>query len=897
MPVFHALNRPVYFLLAAVAAITTVAVIVVGLTLGSMREQAREAAWRNLDNFTRTIALGVDRGLRVVDLLAIELRDRFETYDVAEADAFAKIARNASNRRYLIERLNRLPAMRRITVHDAQGRRILDTDGDLSGPPADDSRETYVRKALDTPGREMGMTMGREGLLKQTVARLTTRIEGADGRLFGVITVTVNVLPLRALLAQQRALNGVNALLADLDGSVIISRNFTGEGEVVPAIREAAQALPLGGEANIVLDDGSLMAVRRLSVFRLVSVSKISHADVFADWQRLAMILSAVILVMVAATIVLLRKMSRMFGAITASERAAIAANAKVFAASRQLYQAKDHLDLAISHMRQGLVMFDADQRITLCNRAYADLYGIPFVRLVPGTSLEQVLRWRVESGVYPQEDAESYIGHYVRDVWGQPQSSTRKMRDGRTFFIHTWPMDNGGMVSTHEDVTDLVEAKEKLARMAQSDHLTGLANRARFMERMEVLCTEGPQRFTLVLIDLDHFKTINDTLGHAAGDALLKTFAERLEALVAPFGLAARLGGDEFAALLDHLPLDADLEALMAKLVDAASEPISYRGYRIQGGASVGYAAFPSDASNGDDLFVCADLALYRAKSEGRGRAAAFLPQMDADMRRRRLIEGDLPQAIERGEITLHYQPIVDARTRATNSVEALARWTHPTLGPISPMTFITIAEETGYIVELGAWILRKACEDAAQWPSHVGLSVNLSAAQLCEPRFEARVLEAIDSAGLDPHRLSLEITETVFLKNDQENMRSLHALKERGIHIVLDDFGTGYSALSYLQRFPFDRLKIDRSFVDDLPARTDSVAIVTAIISLARTLGIRTVAEGIETESQSEMLRLIGCDCLQGYLFSKPVPVEELRFDHYRDGGYGLATTARRA
>jgi diguanylate cyclase (GGDEF)-like protein len=413
---------------------------------------------------------------------------------------------------------------------------------------------------------------------------------------------------------------------------------------------------------------------------------------------------------------------------------------------------------------------------------------------------------------------------------------------------------------------------------------LTSLANRMRFLERVGRAAETNRQddsTFAIHLLDLDRFKEVNDTLGHVLGDKLLKEVAQRLRAVVRNTDLVARLGGDEFAILqrLDDSGHTATGE-LAEQILDIIREPFDIDGQQIAVETSIGISLLPDHGIEAERLLKNSDLALYKAKSEGRNRYRLFEPAMELDAQNRRAIETDLRIAITRHEFMLHYQPVINATSGKVVGVEALVRWHHPERGLVVPDQFIPIAEDTGLICQIGEWVLRQACIDAVDWPDDIKVAVNLSPAQFRKRNLVDTVSEALEASGLWPGRLELEITETVLLQDDEENLALLHQLRALGISIVLDDFGTGYSSLSYLQRFPFDKIKIDRSFVANLSSRPDCAAIVCAVTGLARSLDITTTAEGVETQEQFDMLRAAGCSQAQGYLFGYPCEKTALDF-----------------
>lgn len=422
-------------------------------------------------------------------------------------------------------------------------------------------------------------------------------------------------------------------------------------------------------------------------------------------------------------------------------------------------------------------------------------------------------------------------------------------------------------------------EAEARALHLAMHDALTGLANRIRLngelehalarVKRGEILATH--------LLDLDHFKNVNDSLGHPAGDKLLYMVAERLRAVVRETDIIARMGGDEFA-ILQVIGQPAEASALAPRIIDSLSRPYDIDGHQVVIGTSVGIAIAPTDGTSADQLMRNADLALYRAKRDGRGTFRFFQPEMDAQMQERRTMECDLRKALAAGEFQLFYQPIVNLLRNEISGVEALIRWWHPDRGMILPNAFIPIAEEIGFIVPLGEWVLRSACATASQWPDHIKVSVNLSPVQFKSPGLVQTVLGALAASGLSPPRLELEITETALLENTEATLATLYQLREIGVRVAIDDFGTGYSSLSYLQTFPFDNIKIDRSFVKDINEGAGSLNIVRAVAALAKGLGMATTAEGVETLEQLGTIRSEGCTEMQGFLFSEPRPAREI-------------------
>ncbi len=441
-------------------------------------------------------------------------------------------------------------------------------------------------------------------------------------------------------------------------------------------------------------------------------------------------------------------------------------------------------------------------------------------------------------------------------------------------------PLPSGGWVATHEDITERRRAEARIVYLAGHDQLTDLPNRVLLREKLEAVLAKAAQggSFAVHCLDLDRFKAVNDTLGHSMGDELLKQVAERLRNAVREDNVVARLGGDEFAVVQCELDRPEAASALANRIIEVIGEPYYIDGQRIVIGTSVGVALAPGDGLDPDQLLKNADLALYRAKEDGRGTVRFFERGMDARLQARRLFETELRAALGNGELEVYYQPVFNLAANEISGFEALLRWNHPVRGMVSPVEFIPVAEDTGLIIPIGEWVLRQACAEAAAWPAPLQVAVNLSAVQFKGRNLVGTVMSALAAAGLPPARLELEVTESVLLLESQATRATLHKLRELGVRIAMDDFGTGYSSLSYLRSFPFDKIKIDRSFIRDLSTKPGCTAIVHAIAELARSLGMATTAEGVETEEHLTLLRAEGCTEIQGYLISPPKPAENV-------------------
>ena len=539
-----------------------------------------------------------------------------------------------------------------------------------------------------------------------------------------------------------------------------------------------------------------------------------------------------------------------------------------------------ERLTVAINNMPQGLCMFDADQKLIVCNRRYAEIYGVEPELAKPGTPLRTILEDHVAKNVCP-ENVGAYVEARLAAVAGRkPFYHINELRDGHVIAISHQPMANGGSVATHEDITERRRVEAKIAYMAHHDALTELPNRVSLRSAMDGALNQVARGGSLAVlcIDLDYFKAVNDTLGHPIGDVLLQAVADRIRACVRPTDTVARLGGDEFAIVQMMADQPTGATALATRLIKDLSQPFDVHGHQVVIGASVGIALAPGDGENPDQLMKNADMALYRAKEDGRGAFRFFEPEMDAKMQRRRRLELDLRKAVALNAFEVFYQPTINLERRQVTGFEALLRWRDSERGLIPPLEFIPLAEEIGLIGQIGAWVLKQACREAMRWPEHIGIAVNLSPMQFKGGTLVLDVVAALGESGLPAHRLELEITEAVLLQNTEATVATLNQLRDLGVRIAMDDFGTGYSSLGYLRKFPFDKIKIDRSFIHDLEEKPDSIAIVRAVTGLGNTLGMATTAEGVETAEQVEQLKAEGCTEVQGYFFSKPVPAKDI-------------------
>jgi diguanylate cyclase (GGDEF)-like protein len=535
----------------------------------------------------------------------------------------------------------------------------------------------------------------------------------------------------------------------------------------------------------------------------------------------------------------------------------------------------------ALDNMSQGLLMVDSDRRVIVCNRRFHDIFHVAASNTAPGTTTVALFRTIRNGGGLNERAAES--------IFRQQEQFATSLRSGvfvnvedekLALAVSQRPLSDGGWIATYEDVTERQRSESRIRFMAHHDGLTSLPNREMFRSTVAEAISQlndTDAHLALLYIDLDRFKFVNDTLGHSAGDTLLEIVARRLQGCVRDADMVARLGGDEFAVLHKARDLPAAATAQAERVIEVLSGPYQLGQRQVDLGVSVGIAIATGTSIDGDQLLRNADMALYQAKSKGGGTYCVFEPEMESRLHARLATEADLRVALERHQLELYYQPLVNLRSGNLSGFEALVRWNHPTRGLVMPGQFIPSAEELGIIKSIGAWVVRQACADARLFLGHAKVAVNLSPVQLEDDEVVSTVGRALEESGLDPARLEIEITESALLNKSTRTIALLRRLHDLGLSIALDDFGTGYSSLSYLRSFPFDSIKIDRLFISEMATREDCTAIVGAIVSLADKLGMTTTAEGVETDEQLRLVRDLGCTDVQGYLLGRPQPLPQ--------------------
>jgi diguanylate cyclase (GGDEF)-like protein len=890
-------NLTLRSLIAVAAAILAVAVVALAFTIWALRVDAAADAEQTTGNIATILAEQSARTVQSIDIVLADLQERLGAEGVKTASDLRAKTGTKDFYFMLFDRLARLPQASVAGILDADGI-LWNTTLSWPKPNRDlsDREYFYAHKSADAPGLVISAPSRNRSTGIWTV-QFSRRITGPDGELLGVIFVGANASYFSEIFSSIETGRDQKITLALRDGSIIAEFPETDEvmGRKIasssPWYRLAEQG---GGNFRAAdLNDGQprLTAVRPLKSYPLVLSVGITESSAYATWRRRAGFIGLGTILIITCSIFLLRALIGQIRKLMTSERSLAEGKERLAEKSAELECTNIQLDAALNNMTQGLCMVDHNARVVVLNQRYIDMYGLSREIVGPGCTLRDLIEHRKAAGLFTG-DTEAYCARIIATVKaGNTDSSLIETADGRIINAVQQPMPGGGWVVTHEDITERKRAETQTAFIARHDALTGIANRLQLLEKIEekfALLRRNGDPFAVFAFDLDLFKSVNDSLGHPAGDALLKAVAERLRTCgPGSVDTIARLGGDEFV-LVQTAPLQQRENAIILanRLIELIGAPYNIDGNQIVIGTSIGIALAPNDGDDAAELLKNADLALYRVKSEGRNGYRLFEPEMNDEAQSRHALQADLRAALTRHEFELYYQTLFDAKTCEPCGAEALIRWRHPVRGIVAPGHFIQLAEEIGLIVPLGEWILQEACRAAVTWPSEIKLAVNLSPAQFRSHNLVDMVAATLASTGLAPDRLELEITESVLLQKNANNLTVLYQLKSLGLSIVLDDFGTGYSSLSYLRMFPFDKIKIDRSFVSELSTRADCAAIVCAVVGLGHGLNIVTTAEGVETEEQLRLLRAAGVSQVQGFLLSKPKRLAELDFDQLIEG-----------
>jgi diguanylate cyclase (GGDEF)-like protein len=858
--------------LCGVALIVAIA-IGTATMVGNFRERALNSSERELENTVLLLARHFDQQLEDFEVVQKDLITHMQLAGIVTGADYRRAMFGHDVHMMLKAKISAMSYVGGVNLFDADGRLI--NSSEAWPPPAVNVADRAYFKTFKSDPQSPVVVV--EAVHSRITGVWTTvlarKLIGPDGEFLGAIGRGIEPSHFEKFFASVALGDDASISMFHRDGTLLARYphidEMTGRNFVWGPLFQ--QVLSKAGHATTRIEspvDGQdrLASARELTNFPIVMTATTTVSAALADWREQIRFLIGVAalsaFVIVIMLFLIVRQLSRQHQAT-----------------QRHLRLEKQRLDTAINNMTQGLLLFDSAHRVVVCNQRYIEMYGLSPSVIKPGCAFRDVIAHRKQTGSF-NGDVEQYCSNILRDM-PLGKVAITMTTDGRSIQIANQPLADGGWVATHEDITERRRSDEQIAHLAHYDALTDLPNRTLFRDRLEqeIKRIQRGGQLAVLYIDIDEFKSVNDSLGHPIGDELLKAVADRLRGCVRETDIVARLGGDEFAIVQTAVGHTTDVTDLVARIYQAIRQPCECLGHQLAADASIGIALSPQDGTDLDQLLKNADLAMYGAKADGRRTYRFFEPDMDARVKARRTLELDLRQAIVEGGFELYYQPLVNLRNNRVTGCEALLRWHHPERGMISPAEFIPVAEETGLINQLGEWVLTAACAEAATWPHHVKLAVNVSPVQFKSQTLAMKVAGALAASGLSADRLELEITEAVLIRDDDAALAILHQLRAIGVRIALDDFGTGYSSLSYLQRFPFDKIKIDRCFITDIAKPGGSSSIVQAVVNIAAARNMTTTAEGVETPQQRDMLRTLGCTEMQGYLFSPAKPATEVR------------------
>jgi diguanylate cyclase (GGDEF)-like protein len=854
---------------SAIFGVAVIAMIWVGVIVKyseDVRGDQREAERANY-NFAMVFEENVLRSIGEIDKALLYLRRSIETRkDTADFNTIVGTTDVLSE------------IIVQVAIIDANGIMRASNIGPQPAPATDLSDREHFKAHLNGAADVLFMSKPVVGRISgRWSVQFSRRFSNADGTFAGVVVASLNPEHLTKFYDKIDFGSSASISLIGLDGVVRSSGGSASGFALGQSLRRTKMFARMQAGINSTFEDVDpsngevhLVTIRKVRDHPLwVSISTNENDIRRSSWATLQInIVAGVVL-----TLILLAAMERLLRTEAGAKQKA------------------EQLQRTLENMSQGIMLVTKDLQIPIINGRCGELLDLPAEFIKQPPSYDRLVEYQTQNGnmgnAAPSNGRQLLVHPAVPAAAGQLTVSECAMRNGTVLEVRSGHLSDGGFVQTFTDITKRWEAEAHAARLASEDPLTGLPNRRVFRSALDRRNQErdlrrgddqGNMQFAVLFLDIDRFKVVNDTLGHRVGDLLLRDVAKRLRASLRPADELARLGGDEFAIMTPSVESRAELELLASRLVEAVVQPYEIDGYQIRTSISIGIAIGPDDGQTADDLLIAADLALYAVKAGGRGTHKFYHGSMSKEFNDRRQTEMDLREAIERNELELHYQPIVDLRREVITGFEALARWRHPVNGMVPPATFIPVAEDSGLILPLGEWVLAEACRRAAQWPNDLKIAVNLSPVQFSDPNLLRTIERILAETGLAPNRLELEITERIFMDSGEITLTTLRRLKELGIRISMDDFGTGYSSLSYLRSFPFDKIKVDRMFVSDLGEGSEHMVIVQAVLSIASALGMTATAEGVETDEQRLILAGLGCDEAQGYFFSRPVPIEEV-------------------
>ncbi len=837
-------TRPIVVLVLCGAFLIALVVGVIALILSNLRHHAIEQSKQQLMATATVLARQAARDFQSIDLIEANLIEYMETLAIVSDELYARAMVGRGIHLMLRDKISGFPHIGAVMLIGADGG-LINSSQAWPTPPLNFAGQDYFEALKASP--RLGSMLGEPTRDRQTgvwTISFARKFRGSNGEFLGLVVGTV---------ASQYFEESYATLARGTDESIALFRD---DGVMLARYPHIDSFIGKSVVRNLAdgmtQRSGSGVAGQRDVPINLTASTTVAAA--LADWRTEAGYLIGLTIVLVVA-----------IGGIGA---------VVVQFFRRQSIQ----LDSTLNNLSQGVCMYDEHRRLILCNDRYAEMFHLPYELTTPGTALRRIFDHQVAHGLHPESGPDEYIrGMMAIIVAGEPASTVTEFSDGQAMVAVFRPAPGGGFVTTVEDITEQRRAEKRIAHIAHHDSLTGLHNRAAFSDYLATAIDEtlrAAGTFAILCLDLDRFKEVNDLYGHLVGDALLREVARRLQA-VAEGAFLARVGGDEFIVITVGDAQAAAVGQLALQLRAALSGDIEIAGRQLRIGLSIGIASCPVDGTDPATLLANADVALYRAKAEGRDTIRFFEADMAAQLRDRRELQHDLQSALANDELRLDFQPLARIDGEIVG-FEALVRWHHPSRGVVAPGIFIPLTEEDGLIVAMGEWILGAACREAASWPNQLQISVNLSPVQFRNDDIVRLVHKTLIETGLDAGRLELEITEGVLIDDFSRAMSILRRLKSLGVRIALDDFGTGYSSMSYLQAFPFDMIKIDRSFISNLERSAQSKALLRGVIGLARGLELPVTAEGVETRAQLEVLTRAGCDLVQGFLIGRPASID---------------------
>ncbi|WP_441239314.1 bifunctional diguanylate cyclase/phosphodiesterase [Bradyrhizobium sp. 930_D9_N1_4] len=851
-----------------------IAAIAIGSVLmaQNFRERALRNSGRELENTVLLLAHHFDQQLQDFAVIQKDFVAHVRANGINNAEDYRKRLSGQNIHLMLRSKIEALPYMGGVNIIDAEGN-VINSSTAWPAPKVNVADRAYFRTfRYDPSAPEILIEPVHSRISGAWTILIVRKIVGPNGEFMGVVGRGIEPANFEKFFESVVLGEGATISMLHRDGTLLaryphsgelMGRNFRNgsfEQQRIFGLDHFAGRFmsPVDGEDR-------LISARALPHFPILMMATTTRAAALTDWREqigiLISVAGASALAIAGVLIAIVRKLLEQHRA-----------------SRERLTLEKQRLDRAVNNMTQGLLLFDAEQRLVVCNQRYIEMYGLSPEVVKPGSSFHDIISHRKATGSFTG-DIDDYVVRVLRDIHVR-NSMVVDTSDGRSIHILNEPLADGGWVATHEDITERRRIEERITHLAHYDALTDLPNRTMFHEhlRAELAAIAGGEEIAVHYIDIDEFKGVNDALGHLVGDELLKSVAASLSLCAGPTDFVARLGGDEFAIVQSAVTSLDQVNDLVARVFEAIRTPFDCMGHHLTTDASIGIALAPQHGTALDQILKNADMAMYAAKSAGRRTYRFFEPEMDAKVRERRQLEIDLRHAIAHGGLEVYYQPCLGLKDDRITGCEALVRWRHPERGMVSPAEFIPIAEDTGLINEIGEWVLATACRDAATWPDDIRLAVNVSPVQFKSGTLALKIMAALAASNLPASRLELEITEAVLIRDDDTALAILHQLRAIGVRIALDDFGTGYSSLSYLHRFPFDKIKIDRCFVNDIAGPDGSASIVQAVVNLAAARRMTTTAEGVETEEQQRLLRALGCSEMQGYLFSAAKPADKV-------------------